>query len=334
MKKKIIMLVALVWVTSSAMAQLSVYAEGQVGVATVSSEVPASAFSVNGGMEGYSASVKGTERGVYGVSNGQYLGWSYGVYGESNCKNANFQNGVLGVAVLQYPLGKYRTYGVMGIAGNATNGWNYGVFGQLNGTVNGAGVYGTSTDGENGSCVDGRYAGYFNGNTKVNGNLMVTGSISGVWLNAVSDNAASTLSNEFEGSSVAEKLARLSTVSYYEEVAEKNNKVAAYSSDSTFSATSVANVQAFNEDRLHYGLNVEQLKDAFPELVYEQEDGTVAVNYVEMIPILVQAINRLSAEVKVLKAGGTFTDGVGENPSVVKLSSDGKVIGTKRTITK
>ena len=122
MKKKCLLLATFFCVASNAMAQLSVYAEGQVGVGTASSEAPTSAFSVNGGMQGYAASVKGSERGVYGVSNGQYLNWSYGVYGESGCKSADFQNGVMGIAVSRYPLGKYKTYGVMGIAGNATDG--------------------------------------------------------------------------------------------------------------------------------------------------------------------------------------------------------------------
>lgn len=328
------MLVALIGFACSAMAQLSVYAEGQVGVGTVSSEAPASAFSVNGGMDGFGASVKGPERGVYGVSNGQYLGWSYGVYGESGCKSAAFQNGVLGIAVSKYPLMKYRTYGVMGIAGNATDGWNYGVFGQLNGTANGAGVYGTSTKGENGSKVDGRYAGYFNGDTKVNGNLTVTGSINGVWLNTVSSNAVSAQSDELESRSVAEKVAKLSAVSYYEEVVIANRNVAVVSSDTASAATTVAKVQRLGEDRLHYGLNIDQLKDVFPDLVYEQEDGSVGVNYIEMIPILVDAVNRLSAEVKALKVGAAYADGAVSTSTTVSLSADGKVIGTKRATTK
>ena len=208
------------------------------------------------------------------------------------------------------------------------------MFGQLNGTANGAGVYGTSTSGESGSRVDGRYAGYFNGDTKVNGDLTVTGSVKGVLLNAVSSHAVSTQANEFGGSSVAEKLAGVSAVSYYEETAKDGNDVATLSSDTASAATPAAATQSLGADRLHHGLNIEQLKDAFPELVYEQADGTVGVNYMEMIPILVEAINRLSAEVRVLKAGGTCADGAGTNSTTVKLSADGKVIGSKRTITK
>ena len=60
MKKALFILVALIGLASSAKAQLSVYADGHVGVGTASAEAPVSAFSVNGGMNGYGASVKGT----------------------------------------------------------------------------------------------------------------------------------------------------------------------------------------------------------------------------------------------------------------------------------
>ena len=79
-------------------------------------------------------------------------------------------------------------------------------------------------------------------------------------------------------------------------------------------------------------MDVDKLKEAFPELVYEKEDGTTGVNYVEMIPILVQVINNLSDEIKVLKSGGTspYSERSSSGTSAVILSSDGQVIGTKR----
>ena len=51
----------------------------------------------------------------------------------------------------------------------------------------------------------------------------------------------------------------------------------------------------------HYGLDVEELEDVFPDLVYENEGGSKSINYVEMVPILVQAINELSAKVAALE---------------------------------
>lgn len=330
MKKIVLIISTLVFAANNANAQLSVYSNGYVGIATSSASTPESTFSVRGSMTGYDASVKGTRRGIYGESNGQYLNWSYGVYGKSLCTSASFQNGVAGIAEIKTPQSSGRTYGVIGIAGNATNGWNYGIYGQLNGTNNGAGVYGTATASENGSCVDGRYAGYFNGATKVKGNLTVTGSINGIVLSQASSKGVSTISEEYERASIVDKLSKLSTTCYYTGTSTEKANIVEYTSDSVYTSVSVEatdEIEALSSERMHYGLDVEQLKESFPELVYEQENGTIGVNYMEMIPILVQAINNLKTEIKVLKAERPTS-----NTTTVILGTDGKVIGTKRTI--
>ena len=51
----------------------------------------------------------------------------------------------------------------------------------------------------------------------------------------------------------------------------------------------------------HYALDADRREDTFPDLVYVRKDGSKAINYVEMIPLLVQSINELSAEIEVLK---------------------------------
>ena len=70
--------------------------------------------------------------------------------------------------------------------------------------------------------------------------------------------------------------------------------------------------------KLHYGLNVEELEEVFPDLVYENEGGSKSINYVEMVPILVQAINELSAKVAELE---------GKDGAVKKVSA--KATGIK-----
>ncbi len=52
---------------------------------------------------------------------------------------------------------------------------------------------------------------------------------------------------------------------------------------------------------LGYGLAADQLRKVYPELVYEDQNGNMSINYIEMIPLLVQAINELKAEVEELK---------------------------------
>jgi hypothetical protein len=84
-------------------------------------------------------------RAIYGQSTPQ-PGWGIGVYGE----------------------GGY--IGVRGFANSTTYGsWGYGVYGEANGSETGTrvGVYGTASGGED------NYAGYFNGNTCILGDLRV-----------------------------------------------------------------------------------------------------------------------------------------------------------------
>jgi hypothetical protein len=39
----------------------------------------------------------------------------------------------------------------------------------------------------------------------------------------------------------------------------------------------------------------------FPELVYEDGDGILSVNYIELIPVLIQALQEMNTEIENLK---------------------------------
>lgn len=333
MRKIIFAIVFFACIANEAGAQLSVYSDGKVGIGTPSSVTPVSTLSIVEGKEGYEAAVKGSRRGIFGLSEGQYLNWSYGLYGKSLCSHANFQTGVAGVSEIEKAQSSGRTYGVLGIAGNATSGWNYGVYGQLNGTNNGAGVYGTATHRENGSCVDGRYAGYFNGATKVNGNLTVTGSISGVLINKASNSSVVTaLSEENNDNAFSDRLSKLSATCYYVDDCAGTASAMNAASDTASVVSPASEILTLAAERKHYGLDIEKLRECFPELVYEQKDGTVGVNYIEMIPVLVLAINSLSAEVKALKAAGAYPSPRQSDTVTgpVAFGADGKAVGIKR----
>jgi len=77
----------------------------------------------------------------------------------------------------------------------------------------------------------------------------------------------------------------------------------------------------------HYSLSADQLEEVFPDLVYENEDGTKSINYVEMVPILVQAIGELKNEILEMRGGAarkvaTNVDGVGEGVQVLSLGQN------------
>ncbi|MBQ7530684.1 MAG: tail fiber domain-containing protein, partial [Paludibacteraceae bacterium] len=52
----------------------------------------------------------------------------------------------------------------------------------------------------------------------------------------------------------------------------------------------------------HYGLDAQVMKRLFPDLVQEDKAGCISINYVELIPLLVQTVQELSAEVEELKS--------------------------------
>ena len=60
----------------------------------------------------------------------------------------------------------------------------------------------------------------------------------------------------------------------------------------------------FGEDidynRSQYGFIAQDVQQLFPELVHEDGEGYLSVNYVELIPLLVQAVQGLSKEVSEL----------------------------------
>ena len=53
--------------------------------------------------------------------------------------------------------------------------------------------------------------------------------------------------------------------------------------------------------RKHYGLIAQELQRIYPDLVYEDGDGYLSVNYIGIIPLLIQSIKELKAEIDDLK---------------------------------
>jgi hypothetical protein len=51
----------------------------------------------------------------------------------------------------------------------------------------------------------------------------------------------------------------------------------------------------------HYGVIAQELQELFPTLVDEDQDGYLGVNYVELVPVLVCAIQELKAQVDALQ---------------------------------
>lgn len=302
MKKTFLTVCCICLAATSSYGQFRIASNGNISIN--SSETPLSTISLgSAGYDLYNVSIMGDKCGIYSLSAGEGLNWGYAGDFRSYVDGYNFAVGIKG-DVKSKEEGQQangRAFGVFGSAGFATSGWNYGVYGRLMGTSYGAGVYGTSSNSENGTYVDGRYAGYFNGNTKVKGNLTVTGSINGVILSPSAQTPTTSLQTYTgtDAESIVDKMARLNAMEYYNEMPAFAN--ATISGDTATAVPTMTEMEAMTFEKKHYALSADALEEVYPDLVYENADGSKSINYVEMVPLLVQSINELNAKIAVLE---------------------------------
>ena len=309
--KKPVTLIGACFVFSGLQAQIKMYSNGNVGIQ--SSAVPEAALVVGG-----NASNKGTGFKTYIQSNGYVLNvrregtwgsaspWLVASEGNNLVDGDDFYIGVKGIAMPSTPLGNGRAWGVKGEAGNSTNGYNYAVHGNLRGSQRGAAILGTLENVD--IYVPGRYTGYFLGDVRVTGSIygtVLTPSASG---SALAGRSAlmplSVESDAANGMSVTEKLSRLTAVQYNLSEPQAAQAFAAAGDTATTTPLSVTDVQAL--EKTHYGLDAEVLKEVYPDLVYESQEGDLCINYTEMIPLLVQSVNELRAQVVALQGRQTY----------------------------
>ena len=70
----------------------------------------------------------------------------------------------------------------------------------------------------------------------------------------------------------------------------------------------------------HFGLIAQELREIYPELVYEDGNGYLSVNYVELVPVLIKSIQELKTELDEVKKGAGHAPTRG---SVLTEQSDG-----------
>ena len=190
-----------------------------------------------------------------------------------------------------------------------------GLFGgrSIGETVNFAGVFGTETTGitPTFSTYSGIYAGFFKGKVRVTNGIYATVLSPSASPLPSGQNGATILSDR--GESVTDKLSQVQALQFlrYDPTQEVNT------SKTSLDDIDIDNISQEELDSLaeamgdieserylspvQYGLDADQLKEVYPELVYEDANGNVSINYVEMVPLLVQCINELSAKVAELE---------------------------------
>lgn len=264
----------LVFGAMNASAQLTVYHNGNVNIG---SEQPTSNVSLSVGNVAYSDTAYHVSLGLHNPASG-----CYNIGGE-------------GVAYSPTTRNTGRAFGLRGVAGNCTSGYNFGVLGALQGSQEGAAIFGTTSGKTLGLSVDGRYAGYFDGNVKV------TGSLQGNVVNSADVNAKNTQTLRPINSAL-DGIASANPFMYIVRT-QVPDIGAGMAPDSTTQTGTVAPTSdpfvPFGES--YYVLDVNAVKQSFPALIIKDAKGNEYVNYTQLVPILVQAIKELKTELDDLK---------------------------------
>ncbi|MDR2962691.1 MAG: tail fiber domain-containing protein [Bacteroidales bacterium] len=218
--------------------------------------------------------------------------WVYVIDGRSEITDFNHNVGVRGEALMTTAQNTGRTFGVFGRAGNSTSRYNYGTVGLLEGAQNGVGIYGSVNTYPVG--VSGRYAGYFEGNVKVTGTLTATNvqpSDKRFKKNIVS------LSSEH----VLDKVLKMNPIEY--NYAQTTLRAAKPAGDTITPEVKMFDEKAQMFQKKHYGLVAQELQQLYPDLVYDGDEGFLNVNYIDIIPLLIQSIKELNGKIERLEAG-------------------------------
>ena len=176
-----------------------------------------------------------------------------------------------------------------------------GVFGGLSyAPNNAAGIFGSTTDSYFSSTLfTGKYAGFFYGNVKATGTIYGT-LVSPSSVSSPSNGSGETTVLSVTGERSNNVINKLQQVDLLQ--MERINQ------DGSLPANKAVKDVDENEapvqtklSAVSYGLAADQLQKVYPELVYEDAEGNYSINYIEMVPLLVQSIKELSSEVTALK---------------------------------
>ncbi len=134
----------------------------------------------------------------------------------------------------------------------------------------------------------------------VDGDLQVSGMLDATIIGEAGGQAISATADGQECTPAHEKLSGLDALGYYRPAPAATTQ----DGGTTAGQRTLGVIEAQAAQKMHYALSAEQLEAVYPDLVYMRPDGTKGINYVELIPILVEAIGELNAKVQQLEQGG------------------------------
>ena len=323
MKKRLFLLVA--FVPSLVLAQLKVDSNGNVGIGSSGTSY-SSNFSVGcNGETGVGSKFEGIGT-IVKVSSTEGAGYfSSKPALVVNSESGSVPDNITGISSVANTTCNYSSSWSVGVAGQGYNvaGTGIGVSGHVILSNKAAGVFGdVSNYTPTYSVIDGRYAGFFYGNVKV-----TNGTINGTLTNSSDERLKEDVeeiadTERGEDGSVISKLELLTPVSYRYKDMNAGKERGTYVDKDGKEVELPEEKPSQVMTKRHFGFVAQELQQVYPDLVYENDNGYLSVNYTELIPILVQSIKELKSEIDELKAvaskenGSTLTNGAQETLSL------------------
>lgn len=327
MKKLIISMLMIASCFGVANAQLLVDENGKVGVVydgagPLSSELSigtsgnsnatVSVMSAKGmGMyiNHYPMSSSSNNYGIYNINYSVANVTNYGIYTDLSGSSSNGTKNI----------GIYAR-----VSGTSSSGSNYGLYGYLSSTGHGTGVFGSTAKylGMTFPNLTGNYAGFFYGDACITGALTVG------YVNQTSDyRLKENIRSLTDSDGCLEKVIGMNVVEY--NLKQREFELNITEQDKADEAAREAEIIArgidpqeitkrkqktenralwYEEDspiirNKHYGLIAQELQEIYPTLVTENQDGYLAINYTEIIPLLIRSIQELNAKVEQYENG-------------------------------
>lgn len=289
--KKALLLILLATTSLLASAQLKVTSDGKVKISSTQTTSYANLLVGN--------STWGTGSSTVGISG------SPATIGTSN------NIGIVGTINANSSYSNDNNYGVLGVVSsiNVNHGRNYGLAGMIgfNNAIpyGGTGIYGAThtylfsypTN------ISGIYAGYFEGPIKVTGNITA----SNMYIpsdSRLSENVVS-LTERGNDTNTLDNLLGMNVIQYNMKSRIPDEMPVGIENDSTGNIREAYEYLKKDEMKMtarrHFGIDAEELQKTYPDLVLEGQDGYLAVNYVELVPVLVKAIQELKQQVDELQ---------------------------------
>lgn len=203
-------------------------------------------------------------------------------------------------------------YGVLGTVGlNYGHGRNYGVGGMISFTPSsysyygGAGIYGTNysymySHPDN---INGMYAAYFHGSTNLSG-ITTAQEIYVPADDRMTEGVEALGHDRLEEGQTLDNLLRLNVLEYNFKNRNDNRNGNATAGLSDEDKAAYEYMKADEEkvlSRRHFGISAQELQEVYPSLVLEGQDGYLAVNYTELVPLLIRSIQELKQELDEVK---------------------------------